>query len=214
MSKISIFSKNDNFPPAVKLAAIFQWHHSEIIPSIHVYEEAIMTWKCEKSIDFSLAIPPYLHRGVSYASLFHIGRELTFLELKNGDILHLSNLWPYCLWCYWENSLCDYKVITTCKWAKLIDFSLDIPQYLHRQVSKESLYQIWMETNFSRATKGKFSTPVKLVAILSMTSLRTPQIVTSTHWYWLCNIDFPVISTQNGHVKIIVIAGPKCIYFI
>ena len=32
-----------------------------------------------------------------------------------------------------------------------------------------------------------------------------------THWYWLCNIDFPVILTQNGHGKRIIIAGLKCI---
>ena len=30
-----------------------------------------------------------------------------------------------------------------------------------------------------------------------------------TYWYWLCSIDFMVISTQNHHGKRIVIPGPE-----
>ena len=46
------------------------------------------------------------------------------------------------------------QAIMTWKWAKSINLSLVIPQYLHREVSLESLHQIWMRTNPSRAKKN------------------------------------------------------------
>ena len=33
----------------------------------------------------------------------------------------------------------------------------------------------------------------------------------ATHQYLLCNINFPVTSTQNGRGKRIVIIGPECV---
>ena len=112
----------------------------------------------------------------------------------------------------------NYKFYTCWYWLCNICLSITSIVYYFR-------ITIWnLEGNqLPRAKKWQFSTPQLskwwaycLCQGNPMTSSRKPLSSGNydfyTHQYWLYNINFPVISTQNHHSKRIMIPGCECIY--
>ena len=138
--------------------------------------------------------------------------EMTPQSWKMAIFPQLSTWWPYCWWCnYWRNPF--VQAVMTWKWAKWVEMSKISSLYLHWEVSLESLYQIWRGTDHPRAKNSNFLPLLNWQAILSLMSLeKLLGYDFYIHQYWLCNIDFPTILTQNCCSKRIINPGPKCTF--